>query len=91
MKDPSVHIIRERMPPGTREKLHVHNRSRQYFYVLQGELTILLGQEKIGILAGEGLEVKPGVAHQASNLSRNGVEFIVISCPPSHDDRTNLD
>ena len=91
LKDQSVHVIQERMHPGTGEKLHVHNRSRQFFYVLRGELTMALGQQNVLIRTGEGLEVEPKVPHQARNNSQDNVEFIVISCPPSHDDRTNID
>ena len=91
LKHPSVHLIQERMPPGAREKTHLHNRSRQFFLVLRGELTMILGRESVVVRAGEGLDVEPEVPHQARNTSRNDVEFIVMSCPPSHDDRTNLD
>jgi len=90
LKDQGVHVIQELMPPGTREKLHVHNRSRQFFYVLRGELTMALGPQNALIRTGEGLEVEPKMPHQACNSSRDNVEFIVISCPPSHDDRTNI-
>jgi mannose-6-phosphate isomerase-like protein (cupin superfamily) len=90
LKDENVHIIRERMPPGTSETRHVHNRSRQFFYVLRGELTMGLEGEKVRIRVGEGVEVEPRTAHQARNTSRDDAEFIVISCPPSHNDRTNL-
>jgi mannose-6-phosphate isomerase-like protein (cupin superfamily) len=90
LKDPGVHLIQECMPPNAVEKLHFHNRSRQFFYVLPGELSMLLGQERLLIRAGEGLAVEPKLPHEARNSSRENVEFIVMSCPPSHDDRTNI-
>jgi mannose-6-phosphate isomerase-like protein (cupin superfamily) len=91
LKDTGFHVIQERMPPGTQERRHIHNFSRQFFYVLRGELTMAVGQESVCIRTGEGLEVEPRTAHQARNTSRDDVEFIVTSCPPSHDDRTNVD
>ena len=36
---------------------------------------------------GQGIEVPPGTPHQAKNLVEGPVEFLVISMPPSHDDR----
>jgi len=90
LKDPAIHIIQERMPQGTREKRHIHNHSRQFFYVLRGELTITLEREIVRLHVGEGLEIGPGTAHQAQNNSGNEVEFIVTSCPPSHNDRTDI-
>jgi mannose-6-phosphate isomerase-like protein (cupin superfamily) len=41
--------------------------------------------EAIG--AGQGLEIAPGVAHQAINASAEPVEFLVISQPPAQGDR----
>ncbi|HXX73394.1 MAG TPA: cupin domain-containing protein [Candidatus Acidoferrales bacterium] len=81
LKDSDMHIIQERMPPGTQEKRHIHNRSRQ-FYVLRGELTIILEREIVRLRVGEGLEIEPGTAHQAQNNSGDEVEFIATSCSP---------
>jgi mannose-6-phosphate isomerase-like protein (cupin superfamily) len=33
-------IIEERMPPGSAEQRHWHQHARQFFYVLEGELTM---------------------------------------------------
>lgn len=91
LKDENIHIIQERMPPGTSESMHVHNRSRQFFYVLRGELTMELESEIVKVRSSESLEIKPGVGHRARNVSNNDAQFIVMSSPPSHDDRTNLE
>ena len=91
LKDESVNIIQERMPPGTSERMHLHSRSHQFFYVLRGEVTMEVELESVRVRVGEGLEIKPGVAHRARNTSNSDAEFIVMSSPPSHEDRTNLD
>jgi len=39
---------------------------------------------------GQGLEIDPGVPHQASNDSENSVDFLVVSQPPSHGDRERV-
>ena len=36
----------------------------------------------------EGLEVAPGAAHQVRNVGPADAEFVVVSQPPSHGDRT---
>jgi mannose-6-phosphate isomerase-like protein (cupin superfamily) len=38
-------------------------------------------------VAGEGLQIEPGVAHQIANRSEENVEFLVVSQPHSHGDR----
>jgi mannose-6-phosphate isomerase-like protein (cupin superfamily) len=91
VRTPDLSIIEEFMPPGTSELRHHHVRSRQFFYVLQGELTLEVEQHSFILQAGEGLEVSPGQAHQAYNRSENPVRILVTSQPPSHGDRVNTD
>lgn len=75
------------MPPGTAEVRHVHRKSRQFFFVLSGEAVIEAGGARVVLRAHDGLEVEPGVAHQMRNDSAGDCEFLVVSLPPSHDDR----
>lgn len=80
-------VIEERMPPGTSEVRHYHVRARQFFYVLEGELTMEVEGAVHTLRAGEGVEIAPGQAHQAFNRSGAAVRFLVTSQPPSHGDR----
>ncbi|HEU6451853.1 MAG TPA: cupin domain-containing protein [Gemmatimonadaceae bacterium] len=80
-------VIEERMPPGSAEARHRHVRARQFFYVLAGRLDLEVEGTVHSLDAGVGLEVAPGVAHQALNRGGADVEFLVISQPPSHGDR----
>ena len=83
----NLSVIEERMPPGTQEQRHWHQRSRQFFYVLEGELAMQLDDRIVILKSRQGLEIAPGLPHQAKNLSGEDVRFIVISQPPSHGDR----
>jgi mannose-6-phosphate isomerase-like protein (cupin superfamily) len=87
LKRAEVHIIEERMPPGTTEKAHRHERARQLFYVLEGELTMRFSDSDARVPAGSALEIEPGTVHQARNESRENVRFLAVSAPPSHGDR----
>lgn len=80
-------IIQERMPPGTSEVRHRHTHSRQFFYVLSGELTMEVERETLLLTVGDGLEIPPGQAHQAFNHGVHDVDFLVTSQPPSQNDR----
>lgn len=75
------------MPPGTSEQPHHHVHARQFFYVLAGELTLIVNQQPHTLRAHEGLEIAPGEIHQAINRSSAAVRFLVTSNPPSHGDR----
>ena len=83
----ALSVIEERMPPGTAERRHRHERSRQFFYVLAGELTLEMDGVSHLLSANQGLEVAPGAPHQAFNRSAQNVRFLVVSQPPSHGDR----
>ena len=87
LRDAALGVIEERMPPGTREARHRHAQSRQFFYVLAGTLTLEVEGARHRLGARTGLELPPGTAHQALNESAADVEFLVVSCPPSHGDR----
>ena len=83
----SLSVIEERMPPATSERRHLHERARQFFYVLAGELALEVEGEEHLLRANEGLEVAPKLAHQASNRGEQDLRFLVTSQPPSHGDR----
>ena len=83
----ALSVIEERMPPGAREVRHRHARSRQFFFVLSGTLTLEVEGTHHRLSARSGLELPPGTAHQAINESDADVEFLVVSTPPSHGDR----
>jgi mannose-6-phosphate isomerase-like protein (cupin superfamily) len=89
VKTPELSIIEELMPAGTQEVRHLHVRARQFFFVLQGELTLAIETEQVVLHAGEGIEIPPGQRHQALNQSAGPVRMIVTSQPPSHGDRVN--
>jgi|SRR5271157_1111166 len=87
VKQADLSVIEERMPPGTREVRHHHVRSRQFFYCLNGELTLEVEHHEYTLLPGEGIEIQPGQRHQAINRSHSDTSMLVISQPPSHGDR----
>ena len=87
VKTEDLSVIEELMPPGTREERHAHGKSRQFFYVLAGELTLEVEHHDFVIAVGKGVEVHPGQAHQAMNRSGAPVRILVTSQPPSHGDR----
>jgi mannose-6-phosphate isomerase-like protein (cupin superfamily) len=75
------------MLPGASETPHHHTHARQFFYVLAGELTLIVAGQPHKLDAYQGLEIAPGETHQAINRSSAPVRFLVTSHPPSHGDR----
>ena len=91
LKTDTVSIIEERMPPGTSEVRHYHQKANQFFYVLKGILQIEVEENELTLNAGQGLHIKAGERHQVFNRSANDAEFLVVSNPPSHGDRVATD
>jgi quercetin dioxygenase-like cupin family protein len=87
----ALSVIEERMPPGTREARHRHAAARQFFYVLAGVLTLEVDGARHFLVPRTGIEIAPGVAHQAFNEGDTDAEFLVVSTPPSHGDRIAAD
>jgi mannose-6-phosphate isomerase-like protein (cupin superfamily) len=87
----AVSIIEERMPPGSAEQRHLHQRAMQFFYVLAGELIIELDGEEHRLMPSTGLTIPTQTPHQVFNRSGVDARFLVISQPPSHGDRIPAD
>ena len=88
LRNENLSVIEERMPPGAEEQRHLHHRSRQFFYVLEGELTMEVDGRRHLLSGRQALEIVPGQRHQAMNRSGADVRFLVVSQPPSHGDRS---
>jgi len=80
-------VILERMPPGTAEVRHRHERARQFFLVLAGRLTVEVEGAVHRLDERNGIEIAPGLAHEVRNDGDAAAEFLVVSQPPSHGDR----
>jgi mannose-6-phosphate isomerase-like protein (cupin superfamily) len=86
---PELSVIRERMPPGAAEARHFHTAARQFFCILSGSAVLEVEGREVALSAGEGLEVAPGSGHKLFNRSGVALEFLVVSQPHSHGDRTS--
>jgi mannose-6-phosphate isomerase-like protein (cupin superfamily) len=87
VQSPALSVIEERMPPGTTEVRHFHNKASQFFYVLSGSLSIEISGSESILDPRQGLHIPAGEPHQVRNLGTVEAEFIVVSNPPSHGDR----
>ena len=85
----TLSVIEERMPPGTSEVRHYHEKANQFFYVLRGNLSIEVGGSKLVLSPGQGAQITAGAPHQVRNQASVDAEFLVVSNPPSHGDRVS--
>ncbi|NWK98030.1 cupin domain-containing protein [Sphingobium lactosutens] len=89
VKQPALSVIEEKLAPGSAELRHYHRAARQFFYILTGELTMEVDGHTYRLTRGQGIEIAPGIPHQARNRSDRPVEILVTSSPKSHGDRVD--
>jgi mannose-6-phosphate isomerase-like protein (cupin superfamily) len=90
LKRNDVSVIQERVPPGGSEIMHYHERARQFFYILEGEGTMVFEDHEVILQKGQGLEIVLLTKHQFKNNSQKDVHFLVISAPSTRGDRINV-
>ena len=60
---------------------HIHKKMTEIFYVVEGELELVLGQEKILAAAGTLMSVPENTPHGFSNKSQQPAKFLIMFCP----------
>jgi mannose-6-phosphate isomerase-like protein (cupin superfamily) len=86
----TLHVIEERMPSGTSERLHFHNNAQQVFYILSGTATFEINGEMVDVAARESLHIPKGTRHKIINNTAEDLVFLLISEPMAQNDRTDL-
>jgi mannose-6-phosphate isomerase-like protein (cupin superfamily)/N-acetylglutamate synthase-like GNAT family acetyltransferase len=90
LKSDELGVISEKMPSGTSETLHYHNRSQQVFYILSGEATFEIEGETVSVKPNESIHIPPKTLHRISNETAAELTFLVISEPKSQGDRLEI-
>jgi len=85
-----LNITRETIPPGKGEKMHLHHKARQFFYIISGIATFDIEGETHIVNSDEGIEIIPGKKHCISNNNESPLEFIVISQLTTRGDRQDV-
>jgi mannose-6-phosphate isomerase-like protein (cupin superfamily) len=80
------------MAPGrSGPEAHVHVDEDDAFYVLDDEITFLVGQEEVPAPAGTFVLVPPGVEHTFANRTARPVRILNIHAPAGFDRRLMAD
>ena len=76
------------MAPGREgPEAHVHDEEDDAFYVLDDEMTFVIGDEEIPAPAGTFVLVPPGVLHTFANRTSQPVRMLNIHAPAGFDRR----
>jgi mannose-6-phosphate isomerase-like protein (cupin superfamily) len=70
---------------------HIHETEDDAFYILEGEMTFLLGDREVRSVPGTFVLVPPGVEHAFRNDGAVPVRMINIHAPAGFDRRVGLE
>lgn len=57
---------------------HWHHNTHEYYYILEGSGSLIIGDEEVKVEAGDCIWIKPGNMHQAVG----SFEALIIGTPP---------
>lgn len=76
------------IPPHTRQRVHVHEKQTEVFYILEGEATITVNGVDYPAQPGDAFICSPGDAHNLWNKTGNEFKLVVfkINLPEGEED-----
>jgi quercetin dioxygenase-like cupin family protein len=69
------------VPPGGGPPSHVHSREEEGFYILEGEITIQVGEKRIVASAGMFANMPVGTPHSFKNESKSPARMLISVAP----------
>jgi mannose-6-phosphate isomerase-like protein (cupin superfamily) len=78
-------LVESVAPAGHQPPPHVHHEDDEGFYVLEGELTLYVGDEETVLEPGRFLNAPSGVPHTFRVSSAAGARWLVTSAPAKFD------
>jgi uncharacterized cupin superfamily protein len=68
--------------PGGGTPLHCHSREDEFFYVLEGQLSVFADGKTVRLSAGQSIFAPRGIPHSFKNCTTSPVKFLVFCTPP---------
>ena len=69
------------VPPQGEAPPHIHHREDEAFWVLEGELEIMVGEDTFEASAGSFVHLSRGVIHTYKNVGATPVRFLTLMVP----------
>ena len=69
------------VPPGGGPPPHVHSREEEGFYILEGEITFLIGEQRVVATAGMFANMPVGTPHSFRNESSKPAKMLISVAP----------
>jgi mannose-6-phosphate isomerase-like protein (cupin superfamily) len=80
-------LAEARLPPGASTIGHRHLATEEIYYVLDGEGTMQIGENRRQVRVGDAIAIPPGEFHQITNTGQKTLKFLCCCAPCyEHDD-----
>lgn len=84
-------LAEAKVPPGSSTVGHHHVRTEEIYYVLEGEGTVQVRDERQRIGPGDAIAIPPGAFHQIVNTGQATLRFLCCCAPAYEHDDTVLE
>lgn len=91
MKGPRMNFAIVRFNPGEDFKAHIHNVMEENFYILEGEVDIVVDGKMHRLTAGQFIHIEPKESHYVINNSSAPVLMISTLAPYEEVDKVEID
>jgi mannose-6-phosphate isomerase-like protein (cupin superfamily) len=78
------------VPPGSSTLRHVHRRSEETYYILDGDALMEVAGESERVGPGDAILIPVGAPHRITAVSPGQLRLLCICCPAYADDDTEL-
>lgn len=91
MKGPRMNFAVVQFPPGADFKSHYHNVMEENFYVMEGEIDIVIDGTPTTLTKGQFIHVEPEETHYLVNNSNQTALLIATLAPYQDQDKVEVD
>ena len=84
-------LAEARVPVGATTELHLHPKTEEIYYILEGEGLMVINQEERRVRPGDAIAIPPGAQHQITNDGTVSLRFLCCCAPGyEHEDTVLL-
>jgi mannose-6-phosphate isomerase-like protein (cupin superfamily) len=83
-------LAEARLPAGARTTPHMHLKTEEIYYLLEGAGRMRLGDEWREVGPGDAIAIPPGAVHQIENTGSGVLKFLCCCAPGYEHDDTEL-
>jgi mannose-6-phosphate isomerase-like protein (cupin superfamily) len=82
-------LAEAKLPPGASTTAHIHQKTEEIYYILEGQGLMRLEAETRSVGPGDAIAIPPGSLHQITNIGPGILKFLCC-CAPGYEHEDTL-